>query len=157
MSLKWASQLNERLVAMLDFCFYHIRLLQLPLVINLIEWKKCLWGSRTLLHSLFLSRELISPTNWPAHVTRMVFRWKKHCTGIAEGMGSNPVKDTWNFSGAHTRQSLRFSSKSVDHLFNSIWLNLETLFRRKPRVNVQKKMLRKWSLLCLRSKAIHST
>ena len=40
------------------------------------------------------------------------------CTYIAGIMGSNPVGDTWNFSGAHMRQSLRLSSKCDDHFFN---------------------------------------
>ena len=55
-------------------------------------------------HSSFLSQE---------HMCSM-------CTGIAEVMGSSPVEDTRNFSGAHMRRSLRLSRKCEDHCFSHL-------------------------------------
>ena len=49
----------------------------------------------------FVSRELMSPTNWPAHMwVASWVSWSEDHTGIEEVMGSSPVEDTWNFSGA---------------------------------------------------------
>ena len=77
-----------------------------------------LWKSNW--HTTFLSRENMSPTNWPAfNCVSSQLSWLEHCTGIAEVMSLNPVESPEFFR--FMRQVLKLSSKCKDHIF--IWLS----------------------------------
>ena len=61
-----------------------------------------------------VSRELMSPTNWPPHTWVVSsLSWLEHCTGIAEVMGSNPVEDTLNF--------FRCTYETIAEIVQQVW------------------------------------
>jgi len=65
---------------------------------------------------------------WAQQIDLLASEWLhysvgKYCTGIAKVIDLYPVEDTWNFSSAHLRQSLRLSTKCEGHSFNSFVLS----------------------------------
>lgn len=74
------------------------------------EWKKCLWGVverwiEDMIVTLAGQSQRLSHMSWTEFSLKA--QLLRALTGMAEAMDSNLVEDTWNFSGAYMRQSLR--------------------------------------------------
>ena len=73
---------------------YHLKKWSSHLLDNFSDCLICAPEKGHFFNSSFLSREHMSPTNWPAHIwVASKLCWLEYYTSIAE--------DTWLFSGAH--------------------------------------------------------